>query len=264
MTQKTVFKEGKRAAIYVRVSSNEQAQNGWGLEGQYDDSRDYCDKQGYTVVRVFRDDGYSGANLERPGIKKLIELAHYDLFDIVVLWKYDRISRDRVDFPILLYYLHNNDIKVESVREPSGDGPYNDFVVGILGLFSDLERRMLKIRTMMGIKTRVKNGYFWGGPAYGYIYNPKTGHLEINKKEASIVRLIFEKYLELNSTTRMADYLNSQDIPSQKGRGWKAATIYLLLKNETYLGYYKFNDQRIPRPEIQIISTDLFEKFKRE
>ncbi|MCK4718828.1 MAG: recombinase family protein, partial [Thermoplasmata archaeon] len=127
-------------AIYVRVSTVEQAEKGWSLDGQTKECREFCEAQGHRVVRLYKDKGFSATTLERPMLQKMLEHASMGMFDRIVLWKYDRLSRNNMDFPALLHFFSKQGIEVCSVREPTpNDGsPYNEFIIGILGLVSSL------------------------------------------------------------------------------------------------------------------------------
>ncbi len=110
----------KRIAIYLRVSTVEQAEKGWSLEGQYRDIRTFCEKQEDWEVRwVFRDEGYSAASLDRPGILRLLDRVQEGGLDFVVVWRFDRLSRDNVDFPVLFHILQRHRVQIASMQEPS-------------------------------------------------------------------------------------------------------------------------------------------------
>jgi len=163
-----------RVGIYLRVSTEEQANSGFSLECQYNDIRKHVgQKPNWKVVRIYKDPGLSGANLERPGLQKMLLHAKSRVFDILALWKFDRLSRDNSGFQVILSYLKNYEIKIVSVSEPSAecDTPFGEFGVGILGLLATMERKVIKARSRMGQRTRVENGFFQGGLApFGYHY----------------------------------------------------------------------------------------------
>lgn len=252
-----------RAAIYVRVSTMEQAESGWSIDGQISDIRDYCDSKGYKVVRIYKDAGFSGGDIKRPGLEKMIEHGSENMFEVVVLWRYDRLSRDNTDFPALLHFLKTHDIVVESVNEPTpNDGsPYNEFVVGILGLVSSLERRVITMRTRMGVKKRLEAGYYKGShPPYGYNYNQETGHLEAHPVESTVVKEIFQKYLEHESLNRVRNYLEKMGYPTKRGGGWGITSVRAVLRNRVYLGYYIYDEIIRKNEEIALINEETFEK----
>ncbi|MBA3045221.1 MAG: recombinase family protein [Euryarchaeota archaeon] len=254
-----------RAAIYVRVSTLEQAENGWSIDGQISDIRNYCDSKDYKVVRIFKDAGFSGGDMKRPALQKMIEHGSNKAFEVVILWKYDRLSRNNIDFPALLHYLKTHDIVVESVNEPTpNDGsPYNEFVVGILGLVSSLERRVITMRTQMGIKKRLEAGYYKGShPPYGYDYNQDTGHLDPHPIESKAVVVAFQKYLEYESLNQVRNFLEKMEYPTKKGGNWGITSIRSILRNRVYLGYYIYDGIIRMNEDIKLIDEETFEKVQ--
>lgn len=110
----------RRVGLYLRVSTQEQVERGWSMEGQYLELRRFCEAHAdWQVVRVLKDPGYTAANLERPGIRQLLRLAEAGDPDVVVAWRYDRLSRDNLDFPLILSLLRKHDVDVVSATEPS-------------------------------------------------------------------------------------------------------------------------------------------------
>jgi len=253
-------------AIYIRVSTVEQAEKGWSLEGQLKECRGYCAANDLKVVRIYKDKGFSGGSIERPHLQKMLEQASMGSFEYLVLWRYDRLSRNNIDFPALLHFLQKCGVTVVSVQEPTpNDGsPYNEFIVGILGLVSSLERKVIMMRTNMGIKTRLEKGYYRGsGVPYGYKYNRNSGHLEIIVEEAEIVRLIFSKYLELQSICSVRAYLRDNDISTKRGGRWHRSTVRRILRNRTYLGEYSACGITTAHLEVRIIDDETFDKAQR-
>ena len=255
-----------RAALYLRVSTEDQARNGWSIEGQYNDLRDYCDKKEYKVVRVYKDEGFSGSNLDRPALERLLADGSEHEFDVVVVWKYDRLSRDDIDFPLLIHNLKKFDVCIESINEPtSNDGsPYNEFIVGLLGLMASLERKIFLMRSKMGQKTRLKNGLYLGGtPPYGYKYNPGVGELEFHPVESKYVKIIFKKYLEMKTLSSVRIYLEREGAPTKRGARWSAATVGKILYNRIYIGEYKFGDTVIQKENYRLVSDTVFENVQK-
>ncbi|MDD5238832.1 MAG: recombinase family protein [Candidatus Nanoarchaeia archaeon] len=259
--------EPTNVAIYLRVSTMEQAENGWSIEGQYKEIREFCGKENLKVVRVYRDLGFSGSDMERPGLQKLLEQSWSGEYTKVIIWKYDRLSRNNMDFPALLHFLNKNEVKVVSIKEPTpnDDSPYNEFVIGILGLISSLERRVFMMRSKMGMRVRLERGFYKGSHSpYGYNYNMETGHLEFNPIESKDVKEIFEKYLELKSILQVKHYCNSQGFPTKRSGKWELATLWGILRNRVYLGYYIYNGIETYHKELQLIPEELFEKVQEQ
>ncbi|MHA1949136.1 MAG: recombinase family protein [Candidatus Thorarchaeota archaeon] len=255
----------KRVAIYVRVSTLEQAENNWSIEGQLNECREHCDRKGYKVVRIYKDAGRSAATIERPGLEQMLEHAGTGAFDKLILWKYDRLSRDNIDFPALLHFLNKNGVGIESITEPTpNDGsPYNEFIVGILGLVSTMERRVFIMRSKMGMRTRLKKGFHRGSsPPYGYDYNPETGHLEINPEETKAVKEVYDKYLELGTLCSVRRHMNENGFKPRFSDKWRLSTVKRILTNRAYLGEYIYKDIVTNHEEVRIVDENQFEKVR--
>ncbi|MCK4444801.1 MAG: recombinase family protein, partial [Thermoplasmata archaeon] len=95
----------KRAAVYVRVSTQEQSEKGWSIDGQIEECERFCESKGYTVLEVFRDEGLSGSGLDRPGLLAVLDFAESRGIDRLILWRFDRLSRNDVDFLSILRLL---------------------------------------------------------------------------------------------------------------------------------------------------------------
>jgi hypothetical protein len=171
-----------------------------------------------------------------------------------------------MDFQIPMQYLRKSDVSIMSISEPISDvdSPMGEFIVSLIGNISTLEHKWIISRSKMGLRTRAKNGLWTGGTTpYGYDYDRSSGKLVINEKESEVVNLIYEKYLEYQSLTLVANYLNNRGIHSKKGNSWSKKIIGDILQNKSHLGYHLFNDIKMEKPELQIINNDLFERVQK-
>lgn len=231
--------------------------------GQTEEIRKFCDKhEDWKVVRILKDAGFSAATLERPGIQNLLFQAQQKQIDVAVVWKYDRLSRDNVDFPVLLQFLKENKVEIASINEPADVGsPYGEFVVGIMGLVATLERRMIQMRVKMAMKTRAKNGLWHGGiPPYGYSYDKNNGKLEINNKEKEVVLQVFKEYLNNGSLYTTKDNINQMGFRTRRSTFWGLQAIRTILKRRQYLGVLKCSGVEIVDPLLRVIEDDIYMK----
>ena len=191
------------AAIYTRVSTDDQAREGTSLAEQRDRLQAYCKSQGWQIHDVYEDDGFSGKNLDRPAMQRLIEDARQKQFDVVVVYKLDRLSRSQKD---VLYLL-------EDVFEPAGIGfksatepfetttPFGKAVIGMLAVFAQLERDTIQARTQGGKHRRLAEGALVSVPrTFGYTYDKANKQLLVNPAEAEWVRRIFQWYVHGDET----------------------------------------------------------------
>ena len=145
-------------ALYIRVSTEAQAEEGYSIEAQEKILRAECTAKEYdeTRIRTYIDAGASGSNIDRPALKNLIEDASAGRISTVIVYKLDRLSRSQKD---TLYLIEDvflpNDIDFVSVNERLDTGsPYGKAMIGILSAFAQLERENIFMRTRMGMKTR--------------------------------------------------------------------------------------------------------------
>ena len=200
----------KRAAIYIRVSTQEQAQEGYSVGEQKERLIAYCKAQAWVIANIYVDGGYSGANLNRPGIQKLMK--ETDNFDVVLVYKLDRLSRSQRDTLYLIEEIFlPNKVDFVSMQESfDTSSPFGKAMIGLLAVFAQLEREQIKERTRMGKMARAKAGLHHGA---GYIpigYEYKDGKLIINPYEAEQVKKIYEWYLEGASYKVITDRLHEK------------------------------------------------------
>jgi len=254
----------KNVGLYVRVSTQEQADKGWSIEGQIADLYKFCQNHGdWKVTWVLKDAGYSAANLDRPAIQRVLELVQEGRIDILVVWRYDRLSRDNLDFPLLLHLFQKHHVELVSATEPGPgtDTPHGEFVVGMIGLIATLERKMNATRVKMGMRTRSKNGLWHGGPVpYGYSYDRETGRLVPKEDEARVVRRIFEAYLECSRLHVVKETLRQEGLADRKGRPWTVPAVRNVLRRRLYTGSLVCGGVEVTDISLGIVSPDLFDR----
>jgi site-specific DNA recombinase len=194
-------------AIYVRVSTDFQFEEGYSLEAQEQKLKQWCDIKDYTNYQVYQDGGWSGSNLDRPAMKKLISDIMNHKVKRVVVYKLDRLSRSQKDTLFLLEELFiPNNVEFFSMNENFDTStPYGKAMIGILSVFAQLERENIRERTRMGMYERVKDGYWMGGNGtpFGYNYDSNQDILVPNE-HAEDVKNIYDLYLQGYSTTKLA------------------------------------------------------------
>lgn len=254
----------RNVGLYVRVSTKEQAEKGWSIEGQLADLHRYCDAQKDWKVRwILKDPGYTAANLDRPGVQRLLELVQEGRMDVIVVWRYDRLSRDNLDFPLLLHLFRKHNVDIVSATEPAPgtDTPYGEFVVGMIGLIATLERKMNAVRVKMGMRTRTKKGFWHGGPVpYGYAYFRETGRLAPIPAEAEVVRRIFEVYADLGRLHALKERLRTEGRRDRRGRPWNVQTLRLVLRRRRYAGVVVSGGVDMEDTALALVGRDLFDR----
>lgn len=255
----------KKVAIYVRVSTQEQATEGYSIQEQTERLKKYCEAHDWAVVYVYTDPGFSGSNMERPALKKLFTDADQGSFDTVLVYKLDRLSRSQKD---TLYIIEDvflkNGIDFISMNENFDTStPFGRAMIGILSVFAQLEREQIKERLMMGRVGRAKTGLWNGGSRPPLGYNYENGRLVINEYEAMQVRLVYDLFLngldgEQLSFHAIMKYMGERY--TNRYSCWKRpASIGLMLKDKIYIGQIKYAGIYYPGDHEAIISQEVFD-----
>ncbi|QNK57439.1 recombinase family protein [Paenibacillus sp. PAMC21692] len=245
-----------RVAMYVRVSSDRQAEKELSIPAQMKAIQQYCQSKGWVIVSEFIEKGRSAKTDERAEFQKMIAIAKRSNcpFEAVVVHKFDRFSRKRDDHVIYKALLAQVGVKVISVTEQTeAETPQDMLLEGMLEVMSEFFNANLAVEVRKGMTQNAKLGYNNGGtPPYGY----RTEHIAMSsqktkavwvlgpREEIDVVRWIFNQYAnEGVGYKRIASRLNEDGIPAQKGGKWSASTIRAIIYNESYIGRKVWNKQ---------------------
>lgn len=254
-----------KVALYVRVSTTSQMEEGYSIEEQKAKLESYCDIKDWHIYKVYTDGGFSGSTTERPALEQLIKDAQGKLFDTVLVYKLDRLSRSQKDTLYLIedIFLKNNIEFVSLLENFDTSTPFGRAVIGLLSVFAQLEREQIKERMQLGKLGRAKAGksMMWAKTSYGYSYDKETGSMTVNEYEALAVKEIFTSYLAGMSITKLRDKINDE-YPKQPA--WSYRTIRGILANPVYCGLNQYKGQTFQGTHKAIISLDDFEQTQRE
>ncbi len=241
----------KRVAIYCRVSTVEQAEEGYSLDEQRRRCIEYCEKEGHEVFKVYEDRGISGKNISgRPGLKDLLKDSNDKKFDLVVVWKLNRVSRRLIDILNIVDTLDKNSIAFRSLTESfETETPAGKLQLNIMGAIGEFERGTIAENVKMGMMARAREGKWNGGKVLGYdvVEIPSEGKkrketkLVINEKEAMTVRRIFELYSEGYGYKATVNRVNKEGHKSKRGNAFSTTSIKEILKNPVYVGKIRYN-----------------------
>lgn len=247
-----------RVALYTRVSTEDQAREGFSLEVQKKYLKQYAENFGWTPVctmsdkDLYEDDGYSGSNMNRPAIQQLLNDSRKKKFDLILVYKQDRLSRNLKELLTLLDELDDLGIGFKSATEPfDTTTSAGKMAIQMLGSYAEFERNRLIERVFPGMVAGVKNGHWQGArfTPYGYIHNKETKKLEINHDESKIVKEIFDMYLKGKSTSQIAAHYYNLGTPSRTGGKFYTKFIAEILKNKVYIGKLVWNKKKYQKKE---------------
>lgn len=262
----------KKVAIYVRVSTREQAEEGYSIGAQLDKVRKYCDIKSWSIVEEYVDGGFSGGSLDRPEMKKLINDVKKSKFDMVLVYKLDRLSRSQKDTLYLIEEVFKkNGVDFTSMQENFDTStPLGMAMVGILSVFAQLERAQIAERMSMGREARAKEGLWHGGgwDPIGYDYIPANGEkgggsLRINEYEAMQVRKIYDLFESGCSIHEIQRFMHSKY--KYKSGDWRNdSAVRSVLETPVVCGMIKTKDGYIDGKHNAIIDLDRFERVQKE
>ncbi len=236
-----------RAAIYVRVSTEEQAAEGYSIEAQKEMLSDWCIVEGWDIAGIYEDDGYSGRNDKRPAYRRM--LSEMETWDILLVIKMDRIHRNSRNFMAMMDLLDKNGkMFVSSSENLDTSNALGRFVVDMIQRLAQLESEQIGERTHMGMREKaetletVKTGKRTMGftPPFGYTL--EEGALIADPDEIDTVRRMFSEYMEGDSMDDIAYRLNRDGILTRKGNPWNKRNMSTILHNPVYAGYMRWED----------------------
>jgi len=236
-----------KTGIYVRVSTEEQVQEGYSIRGQSEKLKSYALLKDWEIYDIYSDEGISGKNIvDRPAINRLIRDIENGKVNNVLVFRVDRLTRSTKNLIELVELFEEYDCAFNSLTESiDTDTPSGRMFLKIIGIFAEFERENLVSRLKLGFERKVKEGYTLASRSVSYGYIRKTGNKiqEIDAEEAKIVKEIFTMYLDENkSFNQIAKNLNSRKIPTKyNGTRWEITTIKSLLTNPTYIGKVRYS-----------------------
>jgi site-specific DNA recombinase len=251
-----------RAALYIRVSSEEQAKEGYSLIAQQEKLEEYARKNGCALEGdyLYIDDGYTGKNEHRPQLTRLFQDAERKTFEVVLVYRLDRFFRNVRLLLESVERLGQGGVGLKSITEPFDTStPIGRYVLTNLGAVAELERAIILERKELGTAKAAQAGKWMGGtPPYGYTINRETKKLEIVPEEAEVVRMVYEWLIEEKQTlSQIQKRINAQKVPTKndllhrkkptESRGWwRKATLGRFFTNEIYAGTFWFRKWKNP------------------
>lgn len=243
-----------KIACYCRVSTENQIEN-YSIDEQRERLAAFCKAKGVNDTEFFVDAGWSGGNLERPAMRRMLEKIRLGEIQTVAVCKLDRLSRSQKDTLYLIEDVFEKyGVSLVSLCENFDTGtPFGKAMTGILSVFAQLEKERIAERFTMGRVGRAKSGLFHGGGNAPTGYDYVNGHLEINELEAAAVREIFARFLKGESVRAV-----QRNVCEKYGFPGNPSTVYNILKNSLYIGRVKFGGREYAGEHTPIISESDF------
>lgn len=240
----------KTAAVYIRVSTDEQARGGYSLDAQLRAIKHYAQSNNIIIDSkyIFSDEGFSGRKAEkRPAFMEMIKQAKSDpkKFDVILIHKFDRFSRNREDSVVYKSLLKREyNIPVISISEPiDQDDKMSVIMEAFLEAMAEYYSLNLSGEVKKGQLEKHSKGELQTNPSFGY--NALDGKLVINESEAEIIKMIFEQYAIDNlPMMQIVRNINALNIKTKRGRRFENRSIYYILNNPVYIGKLRYTPGR--------------------
>ena len=253
-----------RVAFYTRISTDEDHQK-YSLDAQRDRLEAYCTSQyeEYKVVKIYRD-ASSGTNMNRSGLEEMLYAAENKLFDVLIVFRVDRLSRNVRQLAQMVETLTEYGVVLRSSTEPfDTSNSAGKMMLQMLGVFAEFEHATIVERTKAGMERKARNGE-WCGGFVPYGYQKVEGEIVIEEEEAAIVSRIFRNYVYgKKGATKIFKELNEAGLRKRSGILWENRAIINMLKNPFYTGVIRWNDSIFEGKHDAIISDEIFKKTQR-
>ncbi|OPY30908.1 MAG: hypothetical protein A4E32_02152 [Methanomassiliicoccales archaeon PtaU1.Bin124] len=241
-----------RAAIYSRVSTEDQAKDGFSIAAQMKRLNAYCKARGWQVASEYVDDGHSGRNTNRPAYQRM--MSEKDSWDVLVVLKMDRIHRNSTNFTLMMDNLKAWGKEFNSTQESfDTTTAMGRFVMDTIQRIAQLESEQIGERVKVGMTQKAKKGKGVLGSGIPFGYRFQDHHLVIVPEEASVVQQIYDDYLGMKTLQEIADDLNARSILTKKGQLWQRATVSNVLTSPLYIGILVWDGIEQKMPALALI-----------
>jgi len=251
-------------AIYIRVSTEEQAKRGFSVENQIEKLSHTAKEQGWKY-KIFDDRGNSGAKFNRPELQKMLRMVKNKQIERVLVWKIDRLSRKLSHLLNLLEIFEANNVELISVSENFDvKTPVGKLLLGLLGSVAEFERASIiqRVKAITNTRKRVKRLPL-GNPPYGLVIDKSRGMLvKDNGPGCELVERIFDLADRGMGVTRIAEYLNNNGFKTYRNKRFSGAGVARTLSNVTYAGMIELDGELVRGNIEPIISLDMYMKVQ--
>lgn len=251
-------------AIYIRVSTLDQAREGYSLKMQEQTLREWCKEKGYIIYDMYADRGISGKDFNhRPDMLRLMRDAKDGCFNSVVFWALSRFTRSVQDLYNTLDKFQKWGVSMVSYTEAFDTStPMGRAMIGIVGVFAQLEREITSERVAAAMQMRAAQGKRTCSEILGYDKKGKDS-FSVNPQEAEYVKFCFEKYLERKNLSEVAELCRQHGYRGKRGKEPCAWTVSVILSRPQYCGYNPYCGEYYKGDYDPIISIETYNKVQR-
>lgn len=247
-----------KGVIYARYSSDNQREES--IEGQIRENTAYAEKNGITIVGHYIDRALSAKTDNRPEFQRMIRDSAKKNFDVVIVWKLDRFSRNRYDSAKYKAMLKKNNVRVVSATESISEGAEGIILESVLEGMAEYYSADLAEKVKRGMTENALKCRFNGSAIpFGYSVDEEK-HYQLNSVTAPVVLEIFQKYADGMSIKDITDELNARGLKTAKGADFNKNSMRHMFKNRIYIGEYKYSDIVIPDGIPAIVPLELFNR----
>ena len=247
-----------RGVIYARYSSDNQREES--IEGQIRENTAFARKNGIDIVATYIDRAYSAKTDNRPEFQRMIKDSGKKSFDVVIVWKLDRFSRNRYDSAKYKAMLKKNDVRVISATEAISEGAEGIILESVLEGMAEYYSADLAEKVTRGMTENALKCRFNGGTVpFGYMIDEEQ-HYQINPAQAPLVIEMFRRYAGGESITEIIEDLNARGIRTSRGNRFNKNSLARIFSNRRYIGEYAYKDISVPDAIPAIISKGIFDR----
>ena len=258
--RKEMNKTIMKAVIYARYSSDNQREES--IEGQIRECTAFAEKNDITVLKHYIDRAYSARTDHRPAFQEMIKDSDKHLFDMVIVWKLDRFSRDRYDSARYKVLLKKNNVRVVSATEVISSGADGILLESVLEGVAEYYSADLAEKVTRGMtENALKRKFNGGSMPIGYVIDEEQ-HFQIDPLTAPFVLEAFKRYIEGATMKELIDFFKEKGIKNKNGRDINYNSIQRMLNNRRYIGEYAFRDIVVPDGIPAIIPKELFDRVQ--
>ena len=250
-------------ALYIRVSTAKQVDEGFSLEAQESKLRAFCEAHGWTVCEdhIYIDAGITGKTADRPEFQKMLAAAKAGDIERVVAIKLDRLARNTREFLNTVDLLNKVDCALALINEGFDTStPNGKFALTMFAAIAELEVSTIRERTMTGKRQKASQGGYNGARVpLGYTYEAESRSFSVLQDEAEAVRNVFSMFNDGQSLNAIARNLNAQGAPTKRGGKWYPVTVDYILRNWFYAGLIQYDGEEVDGEHPPIVDRKVYE-----